>query len=373
MWKDAIEDVVLKTIHNINRFNGLFPHTSDQDEYQLNDNDNWTNGFWSGLLWLCAEYSGDEFIHRTAWATEEQMRERLEKGQAIDHHDIGFLYSLSSKARWIVEQDEEAKRTALLAADVLMRRWRANSQLIQAWGPARDPENGGRIIIDSLMNLPLLYWASVQTGDSRYSDAALAQAEKIRRYLVRGDDSSYHTFYFNQSDGEPLRGATQQGWKDGSTWSRGQAWGIYGFALSYRYTRLGPHLETSRRMARFFIEHLPEDHVVYWDFDVPINADTERDSSASAIAASGMLELISHLDEQDPDYEYFSFAIERTMKSLITNYATIGDRHAQGLLKHGAYSVIEGKSPNAFTIWGDYFYMEALMKLQVHHKGYWYD
>lgn len=363
----------MKTRQNIKRFDGLFPHTSEQDEYQLNENDNWTNGFWSGLLWLCAEYSGDETIQRAALKTVEQLRERLEMGKAIDHHDIGFLYSLSSKAQWLAERDESARLLTLQAADVLMRRWRKDSQLIQAWGPEGDPNNGGRIIIDSLMNLPLLYWAAVQTGDSQYYDAAIAQAEKIRRYLVRGDDSSYHTFYFNQDNGEPIRGATQQGWKDGSTWSRGQAWGIYGFALSYRYSGQASHLETSRRMARYFIEHLPVDHVPYWDFDVPIHADTERDSSASAIAASGMIELVVHLDEQDPDRDVFTLAIKRIMQSLIQNYATIDDGQAQGLLKHGSYSVIEGKSPDAFTIWGDYFYTEALMKLQMNHKGYWYD
>ncbi|MEI0739375.1 glycoside hydrolase family 88 protein [Paenibacillus sp. JTLBN-2024] len=103
--------------------------------------------------------------------------------------------------------------------------------------PEGDPENGGRIIIDCLLNLPLLYWAHLQTGDEKYYDIAYRHALLSRRFLVRGDGSSYHTFYFNQENGNAIRGGTHQGYQDGSTWTRGQAWGIYGFALSYRYTR----------------------------------------------------------------------------------------------------------------------------------------
>lgn len=371
MWNSAITDIVEKTKRNIVRFNGLYPHASSNDQYELNDNDNWTNGFWSGLLWLCAEYSGDEFIRNAADESVQSLSRRLEQDRALDHHDLGFLYILSAKAQWLIEKDVAAKQVALKAADALMRRWRPGSRLIQAWGPEGDSDNGGRIIIDCLMNLPLLYWAAQETGVQSCYDAAAAHTEKSRRYLVRGDDSSYHTFYFDKDTGEPIRGATQQGYKDGSTWTRGQAWGIYGFALSYRYTGDEAYLETSRRMAHYFIKHLPPDHVAYWDFDVPIDAETKRDSSASAIAASGMLELIAHLNEDDPDRELFMNAVHTSMQSLLEQYSTIGDDRAQGILKHGSYSVREGKAPDDYVIWGDYFYMEALMKLHQQHKGYW--
>lgn len=373
MWQAALEDSIEKVRANIARFENRFPKVSQDGVYLLNDNVDWACGFWPGMLWLAYEYTGDEQFRDKARETVQSMRMRLEEEKAIDHHDIGFLYSLSAVAQWIVESDEQARELGLQAADVLMRRWRPQIGVLQAWGPKGDPHNGGRIIIDCLMNLPLLYWAYKQTGREEYMQAAKSHADKTRRYIVRGDDSSYHTFYFDQENGQPVRGGTQQGYRDGSTWSRGQAWGIYGFALSYRYTGDPLFLETSRRMANYFISQLPEDHVAYWDFDVPITVDTERDSSASAIAACGIMELLQHLEEDHADRSALERALHDSMESLVRNYSTMDDPDAQGLLLHGSYSVIEGKSPDDHMIWGDYFYMQALMRFIRDHKGYWYE
>jgi unsaturated chondroitin disaccharide hydrolase len=254
-----------------------------------------------------------------------------------------------------------------------MKRWREKTQILQAWGPKDDPENGGRIIIDCLMNLPLLHWASAHTGNPDYSDKAAIHTEKSRRFLVRGDDSSFHTFYFDQETGDSIRGGTHQGAQDGSTWTRGQAWGIYGFALAYRYLRQPELLETSKRLARHFIERLPEDSVVYWDFNVPQKPGTERDSSASAIAVCGILELAGHLPESDPDRAALLEGAHKQLASLAKNYATAGEDEAEGFLKHGSYAVRLGRSPDDYTIWGDYFYLEALMRLEKGVPGYWYE
>lgn len=272
----------------------------------------------------------------------------------------------------MVERDEEARKLTLSAADKLMKRWRPKSQLIQAWGPEGDPDNGGRIIIDCLMNLPLLYWAYEQTGDKTYYDTAVIHADKSRRYLVRGDDSSYHTFYFDQETGIAIRGGTHQGYHDGSVWTRGQAWGIYGFALSYRYTKDENYLETSLRMAKYFLTRLPEDYVVYWDFDVPIDSGTKRDSSASAIAACGILELLKHLPADHADRSRLEDGLQLTMKGLIS-YSTMNKQDAEGLLERGSYHVRGNLSPDDYVIWGDYYYLEALMRLEKGHKGYWYE
>jgi unsaturated chondroitin disaccharide hydrolase len=371
MWKAAIEDAVAKTRSNINTFGPLFPHISKNDVYSLNDNNTWTASFWSGMLWLCYEYTKDEAFLHAAAKTTESFRDRLVQKKALNNHDIGFLYTLSSKAHWNAQKDESAKQLTIDAAELLLSRWRPKSGIIQAWGPEGNEEYGGRIIIDCLMNLPLLYWAGEMTGDRRYSDAAANHADKSRRFLIRGDDSSYHTFYFDQETGDAIRGATHQGYADGSTWTRGQAWGVYGFALSYRYTRNPLYLETSLRMARYFLERLPVDNVVYWDFDAPINADTKRDSSASAITACGLLELLEHLPADHAERDFLEDGVHRSMKSLASQYATIGKPDAQGLLEHGSYSVRGGASPDDYMIWGDYFYLEALMRLEQGHKGYW--
>ncbi|MBO9608317.1 MAG: glycoside hydrolase family 88 protein [Paenibacillaceae bacterium] len=374
MWKTAIEDAVAKTRRNIESFGDLFPHVGEGGgDYKLNPNTDWTDGFWSGMLWLCYEYTGEAVFRDAAVRTVESFRQRLAANTALDHHDIGFLYSLSSKAQWFIEKDEAARQLTLQAADVLMKRWRPQSQIIQAWGPEGDPANGGRIIIDCMMNLPLLYWAYQQTGDTRYRDVAVTHAEKSRRFLVRGDGSSYHTFYFDPETGDSQRGGTAQGYRDGSTWTRGQAWGVYGFALSYRYTGNAAFLDTAKRLARYFLERLPRDYVVYWDFDAPVNAETKRDSSASAITSAGILELLEHLPSNDPDRDFFENGLLRSMRGLIEHYATIGEPDAQGLLKRGSYSVRGGASPDDFVIWGDYYYLEALMRMDRGLRGYWYE
>ncbi|MEH6994966.1 glycoside hydrolase family 88 protein [Neobacillus drentensis] len=373
MWKQAIEDAVSKTRYNIERFGDLFPHVSTNGRYGLNENTDWTNGFWSGMLWLCYEYTKDDVFKAAAQRTVESFRKRLAENVVLSHHDIGFLYSLSSKAQWIIEKDESARQLTIQAADKLMERWRETGQYLQAWGSLGDENEGGRIIIDCLLNLPLLYWAFEQTGEQRYRSTAIIQADKSRRYLVRGDDSSYHTFFFNQETGEPIGGATHQGYTNGSTWTRGQAWGVYGFALSYRYTKNPLYLETSKRMALYFIKNLPEDYVSYWDFNVPLSEAAFRDSSATAITSAGLLELLSHLETDDSDRVLIEEGLSKMMKSLVENYSTIDEPAAEGLLKHGSYHVRGNIAPDDFMIWGDYYYLEALMRMEKKSKGYWYE
>lgn len=375
MWKTAIEDAMNTIKSNIARFGDAYPHVSQQGSYSgyLNANQEWTSGFWSGMLWLAYEYTNDRVYRDAAVKTVGSFRNRLETNDSIEHHDIGFLYSLSSKAQWIIEKDEAAKDLTVKAADKLMTRWREKGQLIQAWGPLGDQEQGGRIIIDCLMNLPLLYWASLTTGDKSYAVVAAIHAEKSRRYLVRGDDSSYHTFYFDQESGEPIGCSTAQGYRNGSTWTRGQAWGVYGFALSYRYTGNPKFLETSKRMAKYFLQHLPEDQVALWDMNVPTHPEPYRDSSASAIVCAGLLELLELLPPDDSDRDELRQGLERSMTSLVTKYATIGMKDSEGLLQHGSYSVRGGNAPDDFMIWGDYYYLEALLRLDRGMKGYWYE
>nr|WP_230414988.1 glycoside hydrolase family 88 protein [Paenibacillus allorhizosphaerae] len=374
VWKPAISQALEKTAAMIPYFEGKsYPHVSDKSwKYKKESYNNWTAGFYPGMLWLSYQYTKDEKFKQAAEQATTRFKDRLKNAGLSDTHDLGFLYTLTTAAQWMAVKDTAAKQTTVEAADALLKRYRPESDLIQAWGKKGDKNNGGRIIIDTMMNLPLLYWASEQTNNEAYRKAAISQANKTLKYIVRPDNSSFHTYYFDQNNGQPLRGATHQGYKDDSTWARGQAWGIYGFALSYRYTKNEEYLEASRKMARYFIEHLPPDQVAYWDFNVPVLADTPRDSSASAIAACGVLELLGHLPKDDKDRAYFEKFVNDSMTSLVNHYSTKNDPDAQGLLKYGAYNV-NNKEFNQHTIWGDYFYLEALMRLDKGLHGYWYE
>lgn len=374
MRKKAIEHILNITAQNIQRFGDRFPHVSSGERcYQFNDNTSWTEGFWSGILWLCYEYSGDSQYREAARRTVESFRRRMDDNVSLDHHDIGFLYTPSAQAAWMVEGDAGARELALEAAYVLRQRWRETVGIIQAWGSKDDPENGGRIIIDCLLNLPLLLWAGEQTGDPEFRRIAEAHARKSRKFLVRGDSSSYHTFYFDTETGDAVRGGTHQGYRDGSTWTRGQSWGIYGFALCSRYLGNSEMLDTACRMARYFLERLPADGVVYWDFDVIQGNESYKDSSAAAITACGLLKIASQLSEDDPDKTYFAQAAETMASALQEHYAECFDGEAEGLLLRGSYFVRGGLSPDDYTIWGDYFYVELLMRLEQGIPGYWYE
>jgi unsaturated chondroitin disaccharide hydrolase len=259
---------------------------------------------------------------------------------------------------WRSTGDRTARDAALAAADHLLTRVLEPAGIIQAWGDMRDPRQQGRTIIDSLMNTPLLFWASEASGDPRYAAAARRHTTQLRDHILRPDDTTFHTFYWDPRTGAPLRGETEQGNADESCWARGQAWGIYGFALNHRHTGDASFLEASRRCADYFLAHLPADGIAYWDLEFSDGSDEERDSSAAAIAASGLLELAAGL----ADGERYRIAAERILQSLIAGYSTAGHPHANALLRHGVYDKPKGVGVDEGTLWGDYFYLEALTR-----------
>jgi unsaturated chondroitin disaccharide hydrolase len=173
---------------------GIYPSRRVRHGYPPGSHTGWTTGFWAGMLWLAYELRGDEHFRDAAEVQVERFAERLRDDVDLDHHDVGFLYTLSCIAAFRVVQSSLGRQTALLAADRLMRRFLPGAGILQAWGKLDDPEQSGRTIVDSLMNLPLLYWASQQSGDRRFADAATRHAEQLMRHMVRPDGSTYHTF-----------------------------------------------------------------------------------------------------------------------------------------------------------------------------------
>ncbi|MFG6503050.1 glycoside hydrolase family 88 protein [Microbacterium sp. P05] len=366
---------------NIETFGPVFPGDTTVDERYLprpagdgiaeGGNRGWTTTFWTGMRWLGWELTGDPLFREAAEADAADFERRVRDGEDLDTHDIGFLYSLTTVPAWRLLGDESAKQASLLAADHLMLRFLEPAGIIQAWGDLTDPAQRGRTIIDSLMNMPLLSWASQQTGEPIYAEAVRRHTAQLREHILRPDDSTFHTFYWDTETGEALRGATEQGAHDDSIWARGQAWGIYGFALNYRDTGDVQLLEASRRAADYFLAHLPADRVPFWDLVYTDGSDAPRDSSSAAIAVCGLIEL-SQVETDPQRAAAARTAADEILASLIANYTPERPEDSDALLLHSVYDLPKNVGVDEGSLWGDYFYLEALTRvMKPEWTPYW--
>jgi unsaturated chondroitin disaccharide hydrolase len=340
---------------------GRYPLRPAPDGLPEGANVGWTTGFWPGMLWLAFDLTGDERYLRAAASHVRSFTDRIDRRLDVETHDIGFLYTLSCVAAWRHTGDQTARRAALAAADHLLTRVLEPAGIIQAWGDLNDPRQRGRTIIDSLMNTPLLFWAGQVSGDLRYTAVARRHATQLREHILRPDGTTFHTFYWDPGSGAPLRGETEQGSADDSCWARGQAWGIYGFALNHRYTGDPSFLDAACRCAERFLTRLPADAVPYWDLVFSDGSGEERDSSAAAIAASGLLELAALLPAGARAGRYHA-AARAILGSLVEGYATAGRPGADALILHGVYDKPKDDGVDEGNLWGDYFYLEALTR-----------
>lgn len=367
---EAMHYVKSKVNENLPKYSTVFPTSSSENLiYGEMGNKDWTEGFWTGILWLLYEDTNEEKYLSALETLLRTFQERLDQNIGLNTHDIGFLYSLSTLAGYKITGNEKALELSVRAADRLMERYSEKAQIIQAWGNLEDPKEKGRMIIDCLMNLSLLYNISEITGEKKYKEAAEHHAKQAQKYLVREDYSTYHTYYMNVDTGEPIKGVTAQGYSDNSAWARGQAWGVYGFALSYAHTGDKTFLETASRIADYYLERLPEDFVPYWDLYFQ-EGDEYRDSSSAGILACGLLELSKHLPVLDPRKKEYEETAVRIVKSLFENYTTEKDL-SNGIIKHGIYAIPFHVGVDECCIWGDYFYVEALMRLRNVWNMYW--
>jgi len=348
-------------------------HSSVNNIYPKCDNDQWTCGFWPGEVWLSYEHTGKKVFKDAALHMVDSFDYRIRNKIAVDHHDMGFLYTPTCVAAYKLTGDEKAKQAAILAADQLISRFQPVGEFIQAWGAMGEPGNY-RYIVDCLLNLPLLYWAEEVTGDKKYGEIALKHITTCLKYSIREDGSTYHTFFMNMETGGPDHGETCQGYKNDSCWARGQAWGVYGIAISYAYTKRPEYLDAFRKTAAYYLEKLPEDMIPYWDM-IFTEGDEPRDSSSASIVACGFLEAAKYLPEEEAT-KYRKLAAQM-LKSLVDNYAVKDFSKSNGLVLHGTYSK---KSPyntckpegvDECVSWGDYFYMEALTRFSKDWEMYW--
>jgi unsaturated chondroitin disaccharide hydrolase len=332
----------------------------------------WVVSFHAGQLWLALQLTGDPAFLNAARARRPVFRGILKHRRAQDH-DLGFQFSLSCVAEWLLTGEREPHAMALEAAGLLLDRYRPEGRYIQAWNAL--PSHGGmdaqfangRIIADTMQNLALLYWAFAETGRVDFREAADGHAETTLNNLVRSDDTSFHTFRFDLASGKPLCGETHQGHADDSCWSRGQAWLIHGFAQSARATGNKAYLEAARRLAVKAEDLMGDDVVPAWDYNAPGGKSVHRDSSAGAVMAAGLYMLAQQSEADAARWRDFG---DRLIGGLLDTCDLTADPSALGLLTHGAAHVDSGFSDTMLP-YGDYYFMEALMRSLGHTQFFW--
>ncbi|WP_249716260.1 glycoside hydrolase family 88 protein [Paenibacillus sp. J31TS4] len=338
------------------------PHRTENGLYDDCRHDWWTSGFWPGMLWLMYGLTGKESYREAAAPWDGRLEQCFVQPSNL-HHDVGFQFLPTAVLHYKLLGDSEGRRRGLAAANFLAGRFNLAGRFLRAW----NQEKAGWAIIDSCMNLSLLYWASAELADPRFAQIATAHAETVLQHFVRPDGSVCHIVRFDPASGECLEEIGGQGFGPGSAWSRGQAWALYGFANTYRYTGDERFLAASQRIAHHFLACLPDDSVPLWDFRLPEPAGEPKDTSAAACAASGLLELAKLVPY--PQNRLYREAASRILLSLTDGFANLasGREDEQGILREGTGHCPEGVNVNVSLIYGDYFYVEALAKA----KG-WY-
>ena len=348
----------------INDFSPIFPmEFSKNNVYATMQNvAGWGNGFWTGILWHAYELTGNDKYKDVALSHIPSYTKRITEKIGVNHHDMGFLFTPSCVAAYKLAGNEEGKAAAIMAADHLLSRYQEKGEFIQAWGNVSDPKDY-RLIVDCLLNIPLLYWTAEVTGDESYAVKAFKHFNSTVDNVCRADASTYHTYYFDPETGLPVRGCTHQGAYDDSAWGRGQAWGIYGPLLTYIYKKDDKAMKIFQATTNYLLNNLPSDYVAYWDLCYNDGADQPRDTSTNAIAMCGMLEGIKYMDENDPLRKIYVNAINRMMDVLIDRHLPTEDQESNGILLNQTYALPQGIGIDEHNIWGDYFFMEALHRM----------
>lgn len=315
----------------------------------------WTNGFWPGILWLLYGQTREEKYLAAAQKVEDTLFEGLRSFEQSDH-DLGFRWTLSAVANYRLTGNQEARKRGLMAATLLAGRYNPAGKFIRAWDM---PERVNWMIVDCLMNLPLLYWAAQETEDERFAEIATNHLQTSLRHLHRADGSSNHVAIVDTATGALIDAPGGQGYEKGSAWSRGQAWALYGYALAHRYTRRQDALDAAKRTAHFIIAAVMEtDYVPLLDFRAP---ETPRfwDTTAGAIAACGLLEIAGFV----PEYEkaLYANAAARIVAALEAGHCN-WDMDALSILQNGSV-MYHAQQKNVPIIYGDFFLLEAALKL----------
>jgi hypothetical protein len=318
----------------------------------------WCSGFYPGTLLYIYEYTKDPVIL-------EEAKNRLaileKEKHYTGHHDLGFMMYCSFGNAYRLFGNPEYKTTIDTSAASLSTRYRPSISAIQSWNSSSNYKCP--VIIDNMMNLELLCWVSDNGGDKKYKEIAIKHTNTTLQNHFRQDYSSYHVIDFDTSTGQVIKKVTRQGAADSSAWARGQGWGLYGYTMMYRFTKDGKYLTQARNIAQFILNHpnLPADKIPYWDFDAPGIPNTNRDASAGAILASGLLELGQYVDKKERK-QYIDVA-QTILLSLSSDvYRAKTGTNGGFILLHSVGSKPANSEVDVPLTYADYYFIEALLR-----------
>ncbi|MET8030757.1 glycoside hydrolase family 88 protein [Streptomyces avermitilis] len=351
----AAADYAVEKIRAVAPGVSAFPVGTKFEKWVYSQNGDWVGGFWPGTLWMAWLYSKDEALRTLALDSARKLAPRQHDTST---HDLGFLFSPSWVTAWRLTGDDTWRRGAVQAADSLIQRYNPRGRFLRAWGALDDPNNAGRVIIDTMMNLDLLAFAGRQTGDAKYLDIAVAHAKTAQRVFPRPDGSTPHVFDFDPATGAPLGPGTVQGYSPTSCWARGQAWGVYGFTTIYRRSGDRQFLATACKLADYAIGALGADYVPVWDYRAPQQPNDIKDASAGAIMACGLLDLSAATGRQ----QYRTVAL-RLLTALSRTCLTDKSARAEAVVarctrNRPAEDGIEISLPYA-----DYYLLEGILRV----------
>lgn len=354
VWKE----LQVKVDRMIKQIGEKSPHVAKEDGvYDDMRIDWWTSGFWPGILWIMHEMTGQEHYKEAAWEWDGKFEQASIRDNNF-HHDVGFQYLPTAVIKHKLTGDKDGLRRGLQAANFLAGRFNIAGNFLRAW----NQDKLGWSIVDSTMNLSILFWAAETTGDPRFEHIGRAHADTVVQKFIREDGSVNHILSFDPKTGGLIESLGGQGAGPQSAWSRGAAWALHGLANVYRFTGDTQYLKAAQRVANYFLACLPEDHVAHWDFRADASLDNEpRDTSAASCAASGLIDLAAFLPSNEG--VIYLRAAERMLLSLTVNYGTWDKPEHQAILLEGTGNKPVGQNVNVSLIYGDYYYVEALAKL----------
>ena len=327
----------------------------------------WCSGFWPGVLWMDYGVTKDENIRRQAEGYTEPLA--ILAQQPVYDHDLGFLVINSFLKGYEQTQNETYKQIALACADSLATLFNPTVGTILSWPRHVKDYGGHNTIMDNMINLELLFWAAENGGDKRLADIAVRHAETTMNHHFRPDGSCYHVAVYDTLDGHFIKGVTHQGYSDASMWARGQSWAIYGYTMVYRFTRDPRFLNHAQKVTDIYLKRLREtsdDWVPIWDMDDPRGQQAPKDASAACVVASALLELYQYVDT-GKGKNYYK-AAENMLYDLSTDKYQSRDKNV-AFLMHSTGHHPAGSEIDASIIYADYYYIEALLRLQNTNKS----